>query len=137
MNCPKCNAENEATSKFCKNCGWDLTITVTAETNNNHLYLGIVALMFPLKSFLFKIHHKLFLIIYGKDEYYEMYENIFYKLTLTFLELIWFTIPVLIVLKSKSIVLKIIVIVLCFILFAMQCLSIFDIYNWNNFWYQP
>ena len=137
MNCPKCKTENEANSRFCRNCGWDLTITYTPETNNNHLYLGLIALMFPVMLFLFRIHHKLFLIIYGKDQYYEMYRNIFYRITSTFLELIWFSIPVLIVLKSKNNVLKIIVIVLCFILFSMQALATFEIYNWNNFWYQP
>ncbi len=54
MNCPKCNVENEANSKYCKNCGWDLTIINLPDKNETLKLIGIIALMFPIMDFIGK-----------------------------------------------------------------------------------
>lgn len=135
MNCPKCNSVNEPSARFCKNCGWDLTATALPVKNENYLYFGIIALMFPILLLLFRIHHKIYLLLYNQDDYYKMYDTISYKVTSSFLSLIWFSLPILIVVKIKNMGIKIVVIVLCAAFFVMELLAQLNIYNWNDFWY--
>jgi len=137
MYCPKCSSENESSAQFCKNCGWDLTKSITPTTNESYAYFGIMALMLPVMNILMKIHYKVFLLIYGEDNWSHLFGNIIYKITLSFLEIIWFSIPILIVIKTKNLSMRIIVIILTAILLVFELLAIFDIYNWYTFWNRP
>jgi hypothetical protein len=97
-------------------------------------YLGIIALIFPIVEFLFRVHHKIFLLLYT-SQHSAMYDSFSYKATSTILQMVFYFLPVLLVVKIKNSGLKIAVIFICTVLFIFQFLSTFDIYNWNNFWY--
>lgn len=127
MNCPKCNSENEAASKFCKYCGWDLTKTHTPVSDEGYSYVGIIALMFPVMDLIMKIHQKIFITIFG-------YGSIFFKSTNLLLNVIWFALPVLLVIRLKNLGIKLSVIILSSILLLFHLLAISDVYNWYTFW---
>jgi hypothetical protein len=134
MNCPKCNAENEATSKFCTSCGWDLTKISLPSSTESLKYIGIIALMFPLMDLIMKIHYKIFLLIYTGDNYSKLFDSIIFKSSNALLATINYALPVLLVIKIKNLWIKIAVILISAILLIFQLLAIFDIYNWYTFW---
>jgi hypothetical protein len=133
MNCPKCNTENEASARFCKSCGFDLSKQYPANLTESYTYFGILALSILLMDIIKKVHYKIFLVIFERG----VYENLLYKITLSLLEIIWFAIPVLIIVRIKNKPIKITVIALASILLLFQLLAIFDVYNWYIFWNKP
>lgn len=137
MNCSKCGFQNEEQAKYCEQCGTPLFEMTKVSTEDSNIFVSISALLLVLFPLIYKIHHKIFLLIYGGDDYYKIYETVAYRITGAFLAVLQFAIPVTLVIVVKNVKLKILIIVLAIVLLIPEVLAQFDVLNWNSFWYQP